>query len=399
MSGTARVSMVVVSLLIIAVLFVTSPPGRAILPENRFDWLKHFQILPVHGAQALLVTGEANQENEPLPEKVTEKKTPPVVKGIYLTSWMTGSSAFRERLVPFIQKTEINAVVIDVKDDDGRLSYRSKVPMVTEIGSDMEKFNPTQVIKKLKEDNVYLIARIVTFKDPFLAKHKTEWAVRNRYGGLWQDRKGLYWVDPYNRQVWEYNVAIAKEAAQLGFDEIQFDYVRFTSDGVIRNCVYPKQDERVKADVIGDFLKYASSELHPLGVRVSADVFGLVCSMKDDMNIGQVLEKIAPNVDIICPMVYPSHYYRGSYNIADPDSKPYETVLRSLKDAKQRLEAQKINTIIRPWLQDFTLRSRYDREQLQAQKQAVKDAGLQEWIFWNPRNNYQLSKYDPDPGQ
>jgi hypothetical protein len=309
-----------------------------------------------------------------------------VVKGIYLTSWTAGSPTVFNNVVAFIQKTEVNAVVIDVKDDSGRVSYSSKVPLVSGLASDMDKFNPVRVIKTLKDNDVYLIARIVTFKDPYLAKHKTDWAVRDKNGGYWRDRQGLYWVDPYNRDVWEYNVAIAKEAARLGFDEIQFDYVRFTSDGAIRNCVYPKKDERAKADVIGDFLKYASDELHPLGVRVSADVFGLVCSVRDDMNIGQVLEKIAPNVDVICPMVYPSHYNLGEYGIPNPDVRPYKTVWLSIRDAKLRIKGT--DGKVRPWLQDFSLRAHYGPGEVRKQIQAVYDNGVSEWILWNPRNRY-----------
>ena len=190
-----------------------------------------------------------------------------------------------------------------------------------------------------------------------------------------------------------FNVAIAKEAAGFGFKEIQFDYVRFTSDGVLKNCLYSFSNGRSKADTIADFLKYAYQELKPMGVKVSADVFGSTCSAQGDMGIGQVFEKIAENVDIICPMVYPSHYLRGDFNIPDPDRAPYQTVYRSLMDAKRRAATLKKPVIIRPWLQDFSLRNRYGREQLFAQIKAVQDAGLQEWIFWNPTNRYDIRKY------
>jgi len=201
-------------------------------------------------------------------------------------------------------------------------------------------------------------------------------------------------VDPHNREVWRYVVDVAKEAAAKGFREIQFDYVRFTSDGNLADCIYPYADGRKKYEVIRDFLLFARAELKPLGVVVSADVFGLVCSAQDDLGIGQVIEEIGKAVDIICPMTYPSHYYRGTYGLADPDAAPYETVARSLRDALTRLAGMEVR--LRPWLQDFSLRHRYGRAELAAQIKAVYDAGLNEWLFWNPGNVYDEGKYNPE---
>ncbi len=317
----------------------------------------------------------------------------PVVKGVYATGWMTGKSDFLGTMVGFSAKTEVNSMVIDVKDDSGRISYHSKVPLAQSIGASYPKFDPIKVTKLLHQNDIYPIARIVIFKDPHLAGRRPDLAVKSTQGGVWRDYKGLAWVDPYNKDVWEYNVAVAKEAAGYGFKEIQFDYVRFTSDGVIKNCRYTFSDGRSKSDTISDFLKYAYQELKPLGVKVSADVFGLTCSSQSDMGIGQVFEKIAENVDIICPMVYPSHYMRGDFNIPDPDRNPYQTVYRSMMDAKRKAATLKKPVIIRPWLQDFSLRNHYGREQLLAQIKAVQDAGLQEWIFWNPTNRYDIRKY------
>lgn len=317
----------------------------------------------------------------------------PVVKGVYATGWMAGRADFIEKMLDFTAKTEINSMVIDVKDDSGRISYYSKVSLAQAIGASYPKFDPVKVIKLLRQNNIYPIARIVVFKDPYLAVKRPDLAVKNVQGGIWRDFKGLAWVDPYNKDVWDYNVAIAKEAAAFGFKEIQFDYVRFTSDGVLKDCRYTYSNGRSKSDTIADFLKYAYHELKPLGVKVSADVFGLTCSAQNDMGIGQVFEKIAENVDIICPMVYPSHYRRGDFNIPDPDRNPYQTVYRSLMDAKAKAATLKKPVIIRPWLQDFSLRNHYGREQLLAQIKAVQDAGLQEWIFWNPTNRYDIRKY------
>lgn len=322
----------------------------------------------------------------------------PEVKGVYLTSWMAGNTEYLNQLFDFIDRTDVNSLVIDVKDDTGTVSYPSSVSLVAAIGSDYHKYDPVHLLSLLKSHHIYPIARIVVFKDPYLARQRPDLAVKNRLGGLWSDNHGLYWVDPYNKDVWEYNIDIAREAATLGFREIQFDYVRFTSDGVIRNCLYSYADKRKKAEVIRDFLRFAYQELKPLGVKVSADIFGLACSAEDDMGIGQKIEKVAEGVDIICPMVYPSHYNQGSYNISDPDRQPYRTVYQSLSDAKRKMAAIAHETldhevVIRPWLQDFSLRNHYGREELLAQIKAVEDSGLKEWIFWNPTNRYDYQKY------
>lgn len=345
-------------------------PNRCGSPERQFNFLKHsnpfFSLL---------------------------EKEPPIVKGVYTTGWMAGQNKYLENMIKFAEQTEINSMVIDVKDDTGRISYLSKVPLAQSVGASYPKFDPEKTTKLLRSNNIYPIARIVIFKDPYLARTRPDLAVKSVNGGIWKDYKGLAWVDPYNKKVWEYNVAVAKEAAGYGFLEIQFDYVRFTSDGNIMDCRYSSADNRSKSDTIADFLKYAYQELKPLGVKVSADVFGATCSASRDIGIGQVFEKVAENVDVICPMVYPSHYTRGDFNIPDPDQNPYQTVYRSMMDAKRKAATLKKPVIIRPWLQDFSLRNHYGREQLIAQIRAVQDAGLQEWIFWNPSNRYDIRKY------
>ena len=208
-----------------------------------------------------------------------------------------------------------------------------------------------KMLKTLQQKKVYPIARLVVFKDPYLAEKRPEFALKQPNGEVWRDYKGMAWVIPSRPGSMEYNIQIAKEAVKMGFSEIQFDYVRFASDGDLRSCVYPYADGSSKEDVIRDFLLYAREELEPLGAVVSADVFGLACSAPDDLFIGQKLEKIAEAVPVICPMVYPSHYARGSYGLANPDLQPYATVLRSLQDAGQRLKDYPVK--LRPWLQDF----------------------------------------------
>ncbi|MGE5529305.1 MAG: putative glycoside hydrolase [Patescibacteria group bacterium] len=347
--------------------------------------------LPVFSKGAPAGAGKKEEPTAPSEQALVWKR-PETVRGIYATGWTAGSTKNFSRLVRFIQETQVNSIVIDVKDDGGTLSYKSLVPLARETGADIAKIkDPRALLRSLNRHGIWPIARIVAFKDPHLARKRPDLAVRNKAGGYWRDRKGMLWVDPNARYVWEYNVAVAKEAVAMGFQEIQFDYVRFTSDGCVSDCVYPYSKGAKKEDVIRDFLAYARAALKPLGIPVSADIFGLVTTAQDDLGIGQLLEKIAASVDIISPMVYPSHYARGSFGLANPDLHPYETVLRGLTDARRRLAQNAVE--IRPWLQDFSLGNPYGRAEIQAQIKAVRDAGLREWIFWNPSNRYDAAKY------
>ncbi len=317
----------------------------------------------------------------------------PEIRGIYVTSWMAGNSKFIGEMLDFTSKTAVNAMVIDVKADDGTISYPSTVPLAVEINSFLAKYDPRQVLERLKGNGIYPIARIVVFKDPFLAKKRPDLAVKRYTGGLWQDYKGLNWMDPYNELVWDYNIAIAKEAVQLGFQEIQFDYIRFTSDGPVKECYYPGFNGKSRVEIISGFLQKACRELKPMGAKVSVDIFGLACSAQNDLGIGQVLENVAVTVDIVCPMVYPSHFYYDRKKSADPDKNPYKTVYNSLVAARERLAKLERRVVLRPWLQDFSLRSHYGKAELLAQVKAVQEAGLTQWIFWNPSNRYNLQKY------
>ncbi|KKM09197.1 hypothetical protein SY88_20105 [Clostridiales bacterium PH28_bin88] len=315
---------------------------------------------------------------------------PVKVKGIYVAGAIAGLESSMDELIELVEKTELNAMVIDIKDDKGEIVYEMKTPTVIAVGSSRNKVSDMAgLIKKLKEKGIYPIARIVVFKDPVLAEADRDLAVRTIKGSIWGDRKGQAWVDPYNPKVWDYILEIAIAAADLGFREIQFDYVRFPSDGSTKKIKYPAYDGRSRSDVIVDFLRFAKERLKPYGVFVSADLFGLTTSVTDDMGIGQEIERIAPIVDIISPMVYPSHYGPGNYGLADPDAKPYETVYKSISDAVARVG--NTGVIIRPWLQDFTLRNSYGASEVKAQIQATYDNGLEEWILWNPRNNYTRS--------
>jgi hypothetical protein len=372
------------------------------------DWLERWRLEPrvVDSATAVMAAGVlgSGPEGTPLPALGTPKRgdpgeTPradglPPVRGVYLSAWKAGDDVFVGRLLTLMGQSGLNALVVDIKDDTGMVAYPSAVRLARIIGAGRPRYQPEQLLERLVAQRIYPIARVVVFKDPLLAESRRDLAVKSSRGGLWSDHRGMRWVDPYNKAVWEYNVALAKEAAGLGFKEIQFDYVRFTSDGVTDESRYPMADARAKWEVIRDFLAYAVGELRGLGVKVSADVFGLTCSAAGDVGIGQVFERIAAQVDVICPMTYPSHYAKGTYQIPNPDVEPYATVYRSLTDARRKLAefGGRVATI-RPWLQDFSLYSVYTETQLKAQVQAVYDAGLREWIFWNPHNDYTAGRY------
>lgn len=342
-------------------------------------------------------TDEALLSSANILEKI---QIPVQVKGIYVTGRTAGNSNLM-KLLNLVNETELNAMVIDVKEDEGRLTYKSTIPLVRQIHSDKTNFisDVDKLLNTLHDHHVYTIARIVCFKDPFLSRMKAEWAMQKKTGGVWTDKKGTMWIDPYRKEVWDYNIAIAKEAAKKGFREIQFDYVRFPDNGkrVDQEVEFHQQNGKAKQEVIADFLAYARKELAPYHVFVSADVFGLVPSVPDDMGLGQKWELISSKVDYVSPMMYPSHYARGTYEIKIPDAQPYETIYYSLQDAQKR-DIQMRNrgqhpAIIRPWYQDFTARwvkghITYGPREVALQIKAGQDAGIDQYLIWDAANTY-----------
>ena len=319
------------------------------------------------------------------------------VKGIYMTGYTAGNSEKFNKLIDLVKTTELNAVVIDVKDDNGLMTYFSDLPDVGFTGANrnVRIKDIDAVIKVLRDNNIYSIARIVTFKDRIAGDKYANLAIKNKDGGIWRDRHGMSWLNPYNKDSWDYLVDIAEEAAAKGFNEIQFDYVRFPTDGNVKIIDYGTSAAgKSKAESIAEFLSYARDRLSKMGIVVSADVFGLVTSVENDMYIGQHLESIAGSVDVVCPMVYPSHYGKGSYGVAEPDFEPYKIVNRSMTIAMQRLDAMDNagrKAVLRPWLQDFTASyleryKRYGPAEVRAQIDATYDSGAEEWLLWNAGN-------------
>lgn len=304
-----------------------------------------------------------------------------------------------EKALGICDATEINALVIDIKNDDGVVAWDSGIGIVNQIKSNASApfKNYQKLMDYLKKKNIYRIARLVAFKDPYFAGMESSHAIQLKSGGVYKDGAGKMWVNPFDEYVWKYVVAISKEAALRGFQEIQYDYVRFPDDAKKYNPIteFPGRNGRDKDEGIEDFLKYAKAELAPYHVHMAADVFGIATHSWDDKpeDIGQTWRKIADQVDYICPMVYPSHYGPGLYGFAVPDQHPYEVVRIALQEGLERNAAEKNPGIIRPWIQGFSAPwvkgyINYDAKTIASQLVASNELGLDEYIIWNAANTY-----------
>lgn len=324
------------------------------------------------------------------------------VKGVYLNIYTIGSSKKMERLIKLANTTEINAFVIDVKDDNGVLSFEMEAPK--KFGIPVSKNYPIKNIedfmKKMKENNIYTIARIVSFKDPTYAKANPDKVIISRDTGKpYTNSDGIIWVSAHDRNLWDYNLSVAEEAAKAGFNEIQFDYVRFpASNGgkLDAKLNYRNTKNESKPETIQKYLKYAKERLNPLSVYTSADVYGQVGTFSDDMGLGQHWEAVTQVVDYISPMMYPSHYGNGAYGIAVPDAQPYKTIYHSLKDSINRNENVNSPAVIRPWIQAFTAKwvkgyISYNEKEIREQIKAMNDLGVTEYLLWSPSNNYKIT--------
>ena len=330
--------------------------------------------------------------------------TPKVVRGLYVNRW----AALGDRgwaLIGVASRTEINALVIDVKDDRGFVLYRSRVPLAQAIGADtnrpMSHERLRTMLDSMRAHHIYPIARIVVAKDPLLASTRLEWAIRRKADPAtpWRDKKGNPWLDPHQDGPWRYATELACEAVDLGFSEIQFDYVRFPDDKrLVSEATFPLARGRLRAQVIREQLLTTRARLKPLGVPVTADVFGLTATDTTDMGIGQKWEQFINTVDVVLPMMYPSHYNPGSYGIANPNAHPYETIAHGLKDAHRRSVAVPGAATLRPWYQDFTLGPpHYTATEVRAQIEAGYANGVEGWVLWNARSMYTESAIHAAP--
>jgi hypothetical protein len=328
---------------------------------------------------------------EPLPEGTIEVRLEPLTpKALYLSFYGVGSKVLRDPALKMIEETELNALVIDVKGDRGMIPYRSSVALAAEVGGQriITVRDIDGLLASFKERGIYTIARIVVFKDDLLATARPDLAVKTPTGDLWRDRERLAWVDPFRKEVWNYNIQIAEEAAKLGFDEIQFDYVRFPDSRSPRFSQPSTEEARVQA--IAGFLKEAKARLAPHNVFLAADIFGYVCWNLNDTDIGQKLDPIASAVDYLSPMLYPSGFQFGIPGYRNPVQNPYEIIYLSLKKAQERTKISPVR--FRPWLQAFKDyafdRRHFNGKELRDQISASEKFGAQGWMLWNPVNQY-----------
>ena len=325
------------------------------------------------------------------------------IKGLYVNAWAFGSQKLWQ-LVRLADETEINAFVVDVKDDTGCLLYPSTVPTAELIGANrcVRAKDARARLDTLAAHDIYAIARIVVAKDPLLAERKAAWSVKDRVTGvLWRDRINSAWVDAYNDSVWIYSAQLAQEAARMGFQEVQFDYVRFPDEPRERmaTAIFPAhRPGRTQREAVREHVALLKDRLKASGVPVTFDIFGLTASATGDLGIGQVWEDFVSVADVVLPMVYPSHYYRGAFGYAWPNGQPYRIVRSALTDALKRSEPLPGSVEIRPFLQAFTLGRRLPRYtpfEIREQIRAVEDLGITSWVLWNPRSVYQRGSLRP----
>lgn len=339
------------------------------------------------------------------PPKVAVVPTPDPVRGLYVNRWAAIGEKMGQ-LIDVAKRTEVNALVMDVKDDRGFMLYKSRVPLAREIGADADSIRlmrPARlraVLDTMRAHGIYPIARIVVVKDPLLAAGRRDWAIRRRDDPSqpWLDKNGRPWLDPHQQGVWQYAVDLAAEAVSLGFSEVQFDYMRFPDEKrMARETVFPLAAGRARAQVIRDQLAFSRARLKPLGVPFTGDVFGLTATDTTDMGIGQRWESFVDQMDVVLPMAYPSHYAPGTYKLAAPNAHPYATIDHTLKDAKRRSAAVPNAARLRPWYQDFTLGPpHYYAQHVRAQIKAGYDNGVRDWVLWNPRSVYTLAALEPE---
>jgi len=339
-----------------------------------------------------------------LPEPLFNSLPPaPPIKALYVNAWAFGSPKLWH-LVRLADSTEVNAFVVDVKDDTGCLLYDSRVEVARQIGATgcIRARDARARLDTLKAHDIYAIARIVVAKDPLLAERRPQWSVQQRdVGGLWRDRIGSAWVDAYNDSVWIYAAQLAEEAVHMGFDEVQFDYVRFPDEPkeAMANAVFPSRRKgETQRSAVRASVAMIVQRLEPLGVPVTFDIFGLTASATGDLGIGQVWEDFTSVADVVLPMVYPSHYYPGSYGYARPNANPYAIVKNALREAIERSRTQAKSAAIRPFLQGFTLGRRlprYTPHEIREQIRAAEELGIESWVLWNPRSVYQRDSFRP----
>ena len=328
-------------------------------------------------------------------------KKPPHIRAIYMSRWIGADKERREKLIDFVDRSDLNAIVLDIKDYSGELSFPFYTLPFGMNGKgkiqDIENF-----ISELHQKNIYLIGRVTVFQDPLLAEKVPHLAFKRKDNGeLWRDKTGLAFINPKEKSAWDYYVAIAKEAYQLGFDEINFDYIRYPSDGDLSNLSFALSNGETKREVMQSFFRYLNQKLRKEEqIPISADFFGFVASQKNGLPaIGQKLEDAIPYFDALALMVYPSHYPKHYLNFENPAAHPYEVVFHEMAEAMKKLkEKQKNgkyqNFHLRTWIQDFPLGAFYGEKEVRSEIKGSFDAGVFDFMVWDPRNRYTQTAYN-----
>jgi hypothetical protein len=364
-------------------------------------------IVVVENGETVTEAAQESEEEELQTEPESEEPDPasqrvPVkVKGIYISAYVAGTTSMVDDLIEKMDQTEINAIVIDLKDDYGRVACEMDSDLIEDIGS-VKVYIPKvqELTEKLHEHGIYTIARIPAFRDAWLGDVRPDWCVQLADGTVFRDRDGNAWVNPYKQEAWDYLVEIATQAKKLGFDEVQFDYIRFCTEKGMSEAVFSEEDTkgRSRTDIIVEFVDYVYDKLAAEGLFVSADVFGAIMGSGVDADaVGQIYAEMAKHLDYISPMIYPSHYADGNYGIDHPDLYPYETIRAALNESRRELyfaglESEHVAQV-RPWLQDFTAswlqnHLSYGPEEIRSQIQAVYDSGYDEWLLWDASCKY-----------
>jgi hypothetical protein len=338
----------------------------------------------VGGAEPARAPREAVPTTLAAVERGGPRPLPLEIRGVHVTMGLASLPGKLDEYLD-LQRDGLTAVELDVKEENGQVGFTPRsVPLASSIGAARDYYAPRSVARRVHARGLYLIGRIVVFEDPFLAHGRPDLAVRRAGGGVWEDAAGLGWTNPYDRRVWKYNTDLAVAAARAGFDEILFDYVRFPSDGDVESAVYRKRGKLRKQDAVPAFLRYASRRLEPLGVRVSAAVFGL--SADRDLGIGQLPRRMSPYLDHVYPMTYPSLFGPGELGLDDPGAAPGATVDRALRGFERAIRGRDV--LLVPWVQDFGFSGRYGIEEVRAQIDAARRAGAKGYLLWNAEGVY-----------
>ena len=362
-------------------------------------------VMTLLGAGAQLVGLEAGSRPAASPAETAEttetlalatptdgvRPLPLEVRGVHVT---IGLASLPGKLEEYTSLTRdgLTAIELDVKDETGQVGFvAAGMPLARKVGAARTHYDAGEAVRLVHDRDLYLVGRVVVFEDPILSGARPDLAIRRSDGSVWRDAAGLGWTNPYDRRVWKYNADVAIAAARAGFDEIMFDYVRFPSDGDVDAAVYRNRGALGKRDAIPSFLRYATKRLAPYDVRVSAAVFGL--SGARDLGIGQLPRRMAPYLDVVYPMTYPSHFGPGELGISNPTAAPGETVARALARFSKRLEGH--DALVVPWVQDFSFATKYGIDEVRAQIEAARLSGAKGFMLWNAEGVYTDGALDP----